>query len=385
MGFSAPFIARPVATILLSLGLLLSGIVAYRFLPISPLPSVDIPTIVVFAARPGADPETMANSIAAPLERRLGEIGGVTELTSVSSIGSTAIVIQFDIDRSIDGAAHDVQAAINAATSDLPSDLPTRPYYRKINPADTPILTLALTSDTLSTAAIYDAVDTILAQRLSQVEGVAQVVINGAEKPAVRVQLDPARLTAAGLAAQDVYTAIRGANVLQPNGGFEGPERAEIIGLNGQISQASDYAPLVLKSSAGAVIRLSDVATVINGTANSRLAAWSGKQPAILLSISKTSDANAIDTADGVRELLPQLLSWMPPDIKTEVLIDRTTTIRASVADIQITLLIAVALVLVVVFVFMRRLMPTLAAAATVPLSLCGTARRDVVPGLFAG
>ena len=373
MGFSAPFIARPVATILLSLGLLLSGIVAYRFLPISPLPSVDIPTIVVFAARPGADPETMANSIAAPLERRLGEIPGVTELTSTSSTGSTALVIQFDIDRSIDGAAHDVQAAINAATSDLPSDLPTRPYYRKINPADTPILTLALTSDTLSTTAMYDAVDTILAQRLAQAEGVAQVVINGSEKPAVRVQLDPARLTAAGLSAQDVYTTIRGASVLQPNGGFQGPERADSIGLNGQISQAPEYGRLVLKSVNGAVIRLSDVATVINGTNNSRLAAWSGKQPAILLSISKTSDANAIDTADRVREMLPQLLAWMPPDIHTTVLIDRTTTIRASVADIQITLLIAVALVLLVVFVFMRRLMPTLAAAATVPLSLCGT------------
>ena len=373
MGFSAPFIARPVATILLSLGLLLSGVVAYHFLPISPLPRVDIPTIVVFAARPGADPETMANSIAAPLERRLGEIPGVTELTSISNIGATTVIVQFDIDRSIDGAAHDVQAAINAATSDLPSDLPARPYYRKINPADTPILTLALTSDTLSTAAVYDAVDTILAQRLAQADGVAQVVLNGSEKPAVRVQLDPARLTAAGLSAQDVYTTIRSANTLQPNGSFQGPDHAESIGLNGQISQAPEYGRLVLKSVNGAVIRLSDVATVVNGVANSRLAAWNGKLPAILLSISKTSDANAIATADRVRELLPQLLAWMPPDIKVTVLTDRTTTIRASVDDIQITLLIAVALVLLVVFLFLRRLMPMLAAAATVPLSLCGT------------
>jgi len=373
LGFSAPFIARPVATILLSLGLLLSGIVAYQFLPIAPLPRVDIPFIVVIAARPGADPETMANSIAAPLERRIGEIPGVTELTSTSSLGNTAIVAQFDLGRDIDGAAHDIQAAINAATSDLPSDLPTRPYYRKINPADTPVLTLALTSDTLSTAAMYDAVDTILAQRLAQVAGVAQVVINGSEKPAVRVQLDPARLTAAGLAAQDVFTVIRGANVLQPNGGFQGPDKAENIGLNSQISKAPDYAKLVLKSANGAVIRLADVATVTNGVANSRLAAWSGKQPAILLSISKTSDANAIETADKVRAMLPQLLAWMPPGIQTTVLSDRTTTIRASLADIQITLLIAVALVLMVVFVFMRRLMPTLAAAATVPLALCGT------------
>ncbi len=373
MGFSAPFIARPVATILLAIGLLLAGAVAYRFLPVSALPSVDIPTIVVMASRPGADPETMANSIAAPLERRLGEISGVTEITSTSSIGSTAIVIQFDYSRDIDGAAHDVQAAINAATVDLPSDLPTRPYYRKINPADAPILTLALTSATLSAAQIYDAADTVLAQRLSQVEGVSQVTVNGAEKPAVRVQLDPVRLAAAGLAAQDVYTAIRGANVLEPTGGFQGSTTAETIGINGQLSQAAGYAPLVLKSSKGVVVRLSDVATVINGVANSRLAAWNGKQPAILLNVTKEAGANVIDTVDRVQALLPQLLSWMPPDIKLTVIADRTTTIRASVEDVQYTLLITIALVLLVVLVFMRRLMPTLAAAVTVPLSICGT------------
>ena len=374
MNFSAIFIARPVATLLLSIGLLLTGIVAYPFLPVSPLPSVDIPTIVVFASRPGADPETMANSIAAPLERRIGEIPGVTELTSTSTIGASSIIIQFDISRDIDGAAHDVQAAINAATSDLPSDLPTRPFYRKFNPADAPILNLALTSDTRSTAQIYDAVDTVLAQRLAQVDGVAQVQVNGAEKPAVRIQLDPVRLAAAGIAAQDVFTMIRGANVLGPNGGFQGPDRAETLALDGQMSQAAEYAPLVLKSTpAGAVVRLRDVATVINGTVNARLAAWDGKQPAILLSISKTSGANVIDTVDRVTALLPQLMSWMPPDIKLSVLTDRTTTIRASVHDVQITLLISVALVLLVVLLFMRRLMPTLAAAATIPLSLAGT------------
>jgi len=373
MNFSAPFIARPVATILLAIGLLLAGAVAYRFLPVSALPSVDIPTIVVMASRPGADSETMANSIAAPLERRLCEISGVTEITSTSSIGSTAIVVQFDYSRDIDGAAHDVQAAINAATVDLPSDLPTRPYYRKINPADAPILTLALTSATLSAAQIYDAADTILAQRLSQVEGVSQVTVNGAEKPAVRVQLDPVRLAAAGLAAQDVYTAIRGANVLEPTGGFQGDTTAETIGINGQISQAEDYAPLVLKSSNGVVVRLSDVANVKNGVANSRLAAWNGKQPAILLNVTKVAGANVIDTVDRVQALLPQLLSWMPPDINLTVIADRTTTIRASVEDVQYTLLITIALVLLVVLVFMRRLMPTLAAAVTVPLSICGT------------
>ena len=374
MNFSAIFIARPVATLLLSIGLLLTGIVAYPFLPVSPLPSVDIPTIVVFASRPGADPETMANSIAAPLERRIGEIPGVTELTSTSTIGASSIIIQFDISRNIDGAAHDVQAAINAATSDLPSDLPTRPFYRKFNPADAPILNLALTSDTRSTAQIYDAVDTVLAQRLAQVDGVAQVQVNGAEKPAVRIQLDPVRLAAAGVAAQDVLTMIRGANVLGPNGGFQGRDQAEAIALDGQMSQAAEYAPLVVKSTpGGAVVRLRDVANVINGTVNARLAAWDGKQPAILLSISKTSGANVIDTVDRVTALLPQLMSWMPPDIRLSVLTDRTTTIRASIHDVQITLLISVALVLLVVLLFMRRLTPTIAAAATVPLSIAGT------------
>ncbi|MBV9654678.1 MAG: efflux RND transporter permease subunit [Acetobacteraceae bacterium] len=373
MNFSAPFIARPIATMLLAIGLLLSGLVAYRFLPVAPLPSVDIPTILVLANRPGASPETMANSIAAPLERRLGEIPGVTELTSTNSTGASAIVIQFDIDRDIDGAAHDVQAAINAATSDLPADLPQRPYYRKVNPADAPILVLALTSDTLSTAAIYDAVDTILGQRLSQAKGVSQVSVNGAEKPAVRVQLDPVRLAATGLAAQDVYTAIRNANVLQPVGGFQGAERAETIGVNGQISQAEQYAPLVIKTGNGAILRLTDVATVQNGVANSRLGASDGRQPAILVNVSKEQGANVIETVDSLKALLPQLMSWMPPDIKLSVIADRTTTIRASVEDVQYTLLITIALVLMVVALFMRRLMPTIAAAVTVPLSICGT------------
>ncbi len=373
MNFSAPFIARPVATMLLAIGMLLSGIVAYRFLPVAALPSVDIPTIVVMAGRPGADPETMANSVAAPLERRLGEIAGVTEITSTSSIGNTSVVVQFDIDRDINGAAHDVQAAINAATADLPSDLPTRPHYRKFNPADAPIMTIALSSDTLTTAQIYDAADTTLAQRLSQVEGVSQVTVNGAEKPAVRVQLDPVRLAAAGLSAQDVYTAIRGTNVLGPTGSFQGPRRAETIGLNGQISQADQYAPLVLTAGNGAVLRLSDVATVINATANTRLAAWSGRQPAILLTVSKESGANVIETVDRVRALLPQLRSWLPPDIGVTVVSDRTTTIRASVADVQYTMMLTIGLVLMVVVMFMRRLIPTVAAAVTVPLSICGT------------
>ncbi len=373
MNISAPFIRRPVATFLLALGLLLVGLVAVRFLPVAPLPSVDIPTVVVFAGRPGADPETMAASIAAPLERRLGEIPGVTEITSTSSTGSTSIVIQFDIDRPIEGAAHDVQAAINAAYTDLPSDLPTRPYYRKFNPAEAPILTLSMTSDVLSPAQVFDAADTILAQRLSQVEGVAQVQVNGAEKPAVRVRLNPAALQAAGLSSQDVYAAIRSANVNGPVGGFQGPQRAETIELNGQITQAADYARLVLKSANGATVRLGDVAEVLDSVANTKLAAWEGTERAILLTLTKTAGANVIDTVDRVRAALPQLLKWIPPDIRVTTISDRTATIRASVEDVEWTLLISIALVLMVVALFMRRLVPTLAAAVTVPLSIAGT------------
>jgi len=373
LNFSRLFIHRPVATFLLALGVLLSGGVAYRFLPVAPLPSVDIPTIVVFAARPGADPETMATSIASPLERRLGEIAAVSEITSISSTGSTSVIVQFDIARDIDGAAHDVQAAINAATADLPSDLPTRPYFRKFNPAEAPIMTIALTSDTLSMAQVYDAADSILAQRLSQVSGVSQVQVSGAEKPAVRVRLDPAALAAAHLSAQDVYTAIRSSNVSGATGGFQGPDHADNIALNGQMNGAREYQPLVIKTANGAVVRLSNVASVVDGVSNTRLAAWFGKQPAILLTLTKSAGANVIETTDAVRAVLPLLESWMPPDIQVTVLSDQTATIRASIDDVQYTLLITVVLVLLVVLLFMRRLVPTIAAGVTVPLSIAGT------------
>jgi multidrug efflux pump len=373
MNFSALFIARPVGTILLAIGLLIGGAVAYLFLPVAALPSVDIPTIVVFASRPGADPETIATSIAAPLERRLGEIAGVTELTSTSGTGSTYIVVQFDVARNIDGAAHDVQAALNAASADLPTDLPMRPYFRKFNPAQMPIMTLALTSDTLSMGQVYDAADTILAQRLSQVPGVGQVQVNGAEKPAVRVQINPAALAAAGLSAQDVLTAIRAANVDGPVGGFEGPDRAETIFLNGQIGRAKDYRGLVLKTDGAAVTRLEDVATVVDGIANARLQASSSGKPAILLTITKLAGANVIETVDRVRAVLPRLQSYLPAGITLTVITDGTASIRASVTHISITLLVTVAMVLLVVLLFMRRLVPTVAAAVTIPLSIAGT------------
>ena len=374
MNLSAPFIQRPVATILLAFGLFLSGLIAYWFLPVAALPRVDMPTIVVFAGRPGADPETMAASVAAPLERRLGEIAGVTELTSSSSIGNSVIVIQFDLGRNIDGAAADVMAAINAATTELPSDLPRRPYYRKWNPAAAPVLAMALSSDTLSTAQIYDAVDSILAQRLSQVQGVAQVSVNGAEKPAVRIQLDPVRLAAARLSAQDVYNAVRNANVIGGTGAFHGPDRTETIGLNDQMTSAAAFRDLVIRAPpTGGVVRLGDIATAIDSVANVRLSAWNGPRPAILLTITKDADANVIETVDRVKALLPQLLAWMPKGIDVQLVADRTQTIRANVADIQFTMLVSIALVVLVVLLFMRRLVPTVAAVVTVPLSLAGT------------
>ena len=373
MGLADLAIRRPIATLLLALGLLLGGGVAYRFLPVSSLPRIDIPVIVVFAHQPGADPQTMANSVAAVLERHLGTIPGVSEITSVNSTGSSNIIVAFDIDRDINAAAHDVQAAINASAADLPSGLPQRPYYKKFNPADAPIMTLALTSDTLSPGALYDVADSIVAQRLSQVAGVAQVQINGAENPAVRVALNPAALAAAGLSAQDIYTIIRSQNVTEPVGGFEGARRAATIGINGQLDTASQYGALIVKQANGAILRLRDVANVHEGVANNKLAAWYDKQPGVLLTITKTQNANVIDTVDGVKALLPQLEAWMPSGVAVHVLSDRTATIRASVADVQVTLLLTVALVLMVVALFMRRLMPTLAVGVTVPLSIAGT------------
>ncbi|MGH7212143.1 MAG: efflux RND transporter permease subunit, partial [Acetobacteraceae bacterium] len=300
-------------------------------------------------------------------------IAGVTEITSINSLGATNIIVQFDVGRNIDGAAQDVQSAINAAESDLPADLPQPPHYRKFNPAEAPIMTLALSSDRLSTAQVYDAADTVLGQRLSQVEGVSQVTINGAEKPAVRIRLDPVALAAAGLAAQDVYNVIRSANVTQPTGSLEGPRRAQEIGTNGQITQARDYRMLILRANNGAILRLSDVASVVNGVANSRLAAWDGNQPAILLTITKSIGANVLQTIARIRQVLPLLRSWMPAGVDLKVISDRTSTIRASVDDVQYTLLLAVTMVLLVVFLFMRRLVPTVAAAVTVPLSIAGT------------
>ncbi|WP_284947464.1 efflux RND transporter permease subunit [Acidisoma cladoniae] len=373
MSISSPFIRRPVGTILLAIGLLLAGAVAYKFLPVASLPNMDLPAIVVFASRPGASPETMANSIAAPLERHLGQIAGITELTSINSTGSSSIICIFDVDRNVDAAAGDVQAAINAAEADLPADLPSAPYYRKFNPSDAPVLTIALTSDTLSTSQIFDAVDTILVQRLSQAEGVANIDESGADKPAVRVQLDPTAVALSGLSAQDIDTIISDANVVQPIGSIQGPERASTLMVNGQLKTAVEYRNLVVTAGKSGVLRLGDLGHVIDSVATLRLAAWDGKKAAILLNVTKQPGANVIKTVDGVKTLLPEILKLMPSGIHTTILADRTTTIRASVNDVQYTLLLTVVLVLAVVFVFLRRTVMTIAAGVTIPLSLAGT------------
>ncbi|HTT49523.1 MAG TPA: efflux RND transporter permease subunit [Pseudolabrys sp.] len=373
MNFSYPFIRRPIGTTLLAIGLFLVGAVAYSFLPVASLPSVDFPTIFVTANRPGADPNIMAATVAAPLERRLGEISGVTELTSVSSLGLSRITVQFDLSRSIEGAARDVQAALNAALSDLPGDLPTLPTFRKANPAAAPILILALTSQTMLPSEVYDAADTVIAQRLSQVDGVGDVTVAGSEQPAIRVRVDPARLAAMGVALEDVRTAIVNSNVSGPVGTFDGPKRGVTLGLNDQLPAAADYEPIVVKTVNGTVIRLADIASIRPSVRNSLSAGWFNKQPSVLLIITKQANANVIDTVDRIFDLLPELRQWVPAGLDISVLADRTQTIRASVHDMQLTLAATVILVMMVVALFLRRTASTLAAGVTVPLSLAGT------------
>ncbi|MBV9590814.1 MAG: efflux RND transporter permease subunit, partial [Hyphomicrobiales bacterium] len=370
---SAPFISRPVGTTLMAIGLFLVGAVAYIFLPVASLPSVEFPVIRVIATRPGADPETMAASVAAPLERHLGEIAGVNEVTSNSTLGSSTIAIQFDLDRNIDNAARDVQAALNAAATDLPGDLPTLPTFRKANPAAAPVIILALTSDSLPASAVYDAADTVVAQRISQVDGVGEVTVNGAEQPAIRVRVDPARLAAMGISLEAIRTAIVNANAPNQLGSFESASQSETIGTNDRITALQDYRDIVVTAANGTVVKLSQIAQIERGVRNSRAAGWYNRKPAVLLLVTKQANANVIDTVDRVKALIRQLKRLIPAGVNIEVMADRTLTIRASINDIQRTLMIAIALVMMVVFVFLRRATPTIAAGITVPLSLAGT------------
>jgi len=370
---SEPFIRRPVGTTLLAIGLFLLGAVAYQFLPVASVPNVDFPMIRVSASRPGADPSVMAATVASPLERRLGEISGIDQITSTSSLGSTSIQIQFAIGRNIDRAARDVQAAINASLADLPTDLPTLPTFRKANSAAAPVFILALTSKTISSSAIYDVADTVIAQRISQVPGVGEVTVSGADQPAVRIALNPVALSNAGISTDDVRTAIVNANPLGPVGIFNGGRQSETLSINPQMRTAAEYREIVIKSASGNFLRLSDIADVKDATRNSRSIAWFNKQPAVLLLITKQGDANVIETVDRVRALIPELRQWIPAAIDISILTDRTGTIRASVDDMQWTLGATALLVMLVVFVFLRRITPTIAAGVSVPLALAGT------------
>ncbi|MGI3899735.1 MAG: efflux RND transporter permease subunit [Janthinobacterium lividum] len=373
MNISAPFIRRPIGTTLLSVGLFLVGVVAYFQLPVASLPAVDFPAIRVNASRPGADPAIMAATVAAPLERRLGEIAGVNELTSNSTLGSSSIQLQFDLSRNVDDAARDVQAALNAAATDLPGDLPTLPNYRKANSASFPVIILALTSKTLPVTALYDAADTVIAQKISQVDGVAEVTVNGGAQPAIRVRIDPQRLAAMGLSIDTIRTAIGNANVGQAIGSFDGPDLTETLATSDRLSTPEDFASIVVRARNGTVVKLGDVATVERGNKSRRAAGWYNKRPSVLLIVTKQPKANVIDTVDRVKALLPELKNWVPAGVDISIFTDRTVTIRAAVNDIQITLLITIALVMGVVFAFLRRATPTLAAGVAVPLSLAGT------------
>jgi len=370
---SAPFIRRPVATTLLTLGIALAGMLAFRLLPVSPLPQVDFPTISVSAGLPGASPETMASTVAMPLERSLGRIAGVTEMTSSSSLGSTRITLQFDLSRNIDGAARDVQAAMDAARSLLPTGMPSNPTYRKVNPADAPVLILSMTSDTLDQGQMYDSASTILAQALAQVDGVGEVDVGGSSLPAVRVELNPTALNHYGIATAAVRTAIATTNANRPKGILDGDTRHWQIAANDQAKKAADYRPIVVAYRNGAAVRLTDVATLDDAVQDLRNAGLADGKPAVLLLVRRQPGANVIETVDRVKAILPILQASIPSSIDLQVASDSTTTIRASLLGVEHTLLISISLVILVVFLFLRRWRAATIPAVAVPVSLIGT------------
>jgi multidrug efflux pump len=373
MNISAPFIARPVATTLLTLGIALSGVLAFAKLPVAPLPQVDFPTISVSAQLPGASPETVATSVASPLERHLGQIAGVTEMTSQSGIGQARVTLQFELNRDIDGAARDVQAAIVAARADLPANLKSNPTYRKVNPADAPILILAMTSKTLSQGQMYDAASNVFQQRLSQISGVGQVIIGGSALPAVRVELNPKALFKYGIGLEDVRAALASANANSPKGMIDDGNQRYQVYTNDQSTKAADYAPLVIAYRNGAAVQLSDVAAVNDSVEDVRNLGLSNGQPSVLVIVFRQPGANIIETIDSVKESLPHLQAAMPADVNVTVAIDRSTTIRDSLRDTELTLVIAITLVTLVVFVFLRNFRATLIPGIAVPISILGT------------
>ena len=373
MSPSRLFILRPVATTLLMIGILLVGLVAYSQLPVSALPEVDYPTIQVVTFYPGADPEVMASSVTAPLERQFGQVPGLSQMTSTSSFGSSLVILQFNLDQNIDVAEQQVQAAINAATTYLPRDLPNPPIYSKVNPADAPILTLALTSDTLPLTKVEDLADTTLAQKISQLPGVGLVSISGGQKPAVRIQANPTALASYGLSLEDLRTVLGQANVDQAKGVLDGQRQSYTINANDQLFSSDEYKNLIIASKNGAPVRLSDVANVIDGAENARQAAWMNLTPAVIVNIQRQPGANIISVADRIKKLLPRLQSSLPSSVKLAILTDRTQTIRASVNDVQFEMMLTIGLVVMVIFLFLRNLSATVIPSVAVPLSLIGT------------
>jgi hydrophobe/amphiphile efflux-1 (HAE1) family protein len=373
MSVSAPFIARPVATSLLSLAVLIAGALGFKLLPVSSLPEVDFPTVQVSTQLPGAGPDTMASLVTTPLEQQLGQIAGLTLMTSTSSFGISAIAMQFVLDRDIDSIGQDVQAAINAAGAALPSGLPYPPVYKKVNPADQPILILALTSETQPITKIQDIADTVLAQKLSEVTGVGAVMIQGGQKPAVRVQVNPVQLAAYNLSLEQVRTVLGRTNVNQPKGSFDGPHQAFMIGANDQVLVAEAYADVILAYRNGAPVRVRDVGTAVHGAENAKVGAWLNGQPAVILDVQRQPGSNIIQTVDRVQELLPRLRAGLPPEIRLTILSDRTQTIRSSIADVEFTLMLTTALVVLVMFLFLRRFWATVIPSIAIPLSIVGT------------
>ena len=369
---SAPFIRYPIATSLLMAGILFVGLVSYPLLPVAPLPQVDFPTIQVSGSLPGASPETMASSVAQPLERQLAQIPGIAQMTSTSSLGSTAITIQFDLNRSIDGAANDIQGAINAASGQLPKNLPTPPTYRKVNPADSPILLLSASSDTLPLTTVSDAVDAQLGQQISQISGVAQVFIGGQQKPAIRVQIDPAKLVAKGLSLEDVRNQIAITTVDSPKGSIDGTTRAYTIYANDQLLDPDAWNDVIIAYRNGGPLRIRDIGRAISGPEDMKQAAWADGKRGVFLVIFKQPGANVIDTVDRIKAQLPRLIAAIPPAVKIKIISDRTITIRSAVEDVQFTLLITIMLVVMVIFIFLRSAWATIIPSVTVPLALLG-------------
>jgi len=372
VSISTPFIRRPVATSLLMVAILLAGLISYPALPIAPLPQVDYPTILVSATLPGASPETMASSVSTPLERQFAQISGVTQMTSTSALGIANITVQFDLSRNIDGAAQDIQAAINAAAGQLSKSLPNPPIFRKVNPADTPIFIIAVNSDNHSIIETNDYADTILAQQISQLSGVAQVIILGEQKPAVRVQIDPVKLASLGVGLEDVRLVLATATVDGPKGILDGAAQSFAIYNNDQLLKAEEYNDIIFGYRNGSPIRIRDVGIAIDGPENTRIAGWANGRRGMQLAIFRQPGANVIETVERIKAALPRLQAAIPPGIDITVMTDRTQTIRASIEDVQVTMAVTVVLVVIVIFLFLGDIRATVIVSATVPMSLVG-------------